>query len=71
VGHFCLSLFPLFGVYAAVPAATSAACPAAVLGVGGVGVGDCNGTGDERGNAENPQRHGEVKGEVAAERSFH
>lgn len=39
VGHFCVSLFPLFGVYAAAHAAGAAsACPATALGAGG-GVG--------------------------------
>lgn len=36
VGHFCVSLFPLFSVYAAAPGDYSAACLAAALGVGGV-----------------------------------
>lgn len=37
MGHFCVSLFPLFSVYAAAPGDYSAACLAAALGVGDVG----------------------------------
>lgn len=69
MGHFCVSLFPLFSVYAAALGDYNAACLAAALGVGDVGGVGATIAPATMSEGIRGMRRG--RGEVAGERSFH